>query len=131
MSRPCKFCLAAYPILFEDGDVTSCEWEHRDDPRVYALATEMARAMSGTGDDEHTGWFLADADGVVDQFPEPPARWRVSRLPSGKRDGEDGIECRLRINGTTFVALEGGKDSRGSILPLATFRQQEREASRG
>ena len=46
MARPCKYCLAAYPILFEDGDVTACEWEHRDDPRVYALAAAMARSSS-------------------------------------------------------------------------------------
>lgn len=134
--RPCRYCVAAWagysksdpPIVPEPRD---CEWEHRDDPRVYALAREMARAVAGNRDDEHTGWFLADADQVVDHFAEPPARWRVSRLPSGKRDAEDEIECRLRINGISYVALEGGKDSRGDLHPLAEFRRHQREANRG
>jgi hypothetical protein len=132
--RPCRYCIAAWagysksdpPIRPEPRD---CEWEHRDDPRVYALATEMARAVAGNRDDEHAGWFLADADQIVDDFDPTPDRWRVRRLPAQKRDGEDEIEIRLRINGVTYVGLEGGKDTRGPVLPLATFRQERKEAN--
>lgn len=90
----------------------------------------MAKAFQGTRTptEEQIGWFLADANDVVDRFDPPPDRWRVRKLPESAADHERGIEVRLRINGVTFVALEGGKECRGSIMPLATFRQHLREA---
>lgn len=102
---------------------------HRDDPRVYDLARAMAEVMQGRGpSDEQIAWFLGDADDVVDDFVPPPDRWRVRRLPASENDGCDGIEVRLRIHDVTYVALEGGKDSRGSVLRLSAFREQMRGA---
>jgi hypothetical protein len=40
------------------------------------------------------------------------------------RDGEDGIEVRLSISGVTYVALEGSKDCRGSVVKLSEFRNR-------
>jgi hypothetical protein len=34
----------------------------------------------------------------------------------------------MRINEVTYVLLEGGKDCRGDVLPLATFREMLRAA---
>lgn len=103
-----------------------CEMEHRDDPRVYALATALAKACQGrNATDEQIGWFLSDADEVVDDFDPPPDRWRVRRLPETQ---EEEIDVRLRINDVTYVGLEGGKDTRGSFVRLSTYRQWIREA---
>ncbi len=121
--RPCRFCLAAYPILFEDGDVTACEWEHRDDPRVYALAAAMARIFQPRPNtDEQIAWFLQDADAVVDDFDTPPAKWRLRKLP----DGGDEFIGRFRINGVTYV-LRDGKDYVPPVR-LSTLREWQREA---
>lgn len=139
-TRPCRFCVAnwtgmsrripagpaAEPILPTAQD---CADTHRDDPRVYALAEAFAKAMQGRGPtDEQIAWFLEDADDVVDTFDPAPDRWRVRKLPANRRDGEQGIEARLRINDVTYVALEGGKDCRGSVVRLSTFRSWEEAA---
>ena len=101
--------------------------DHRDDPRVYGLAIAMARVGQGRNPtDEQVGWFLGDADDVVDDFDPPPERWRVRKLPDSD---EDGIDARLRINDVTYVCLEGGKDCRGGVLRLATYRAQLAEAN--
>ncbi|TBL44264.1 hypothetical protein EYA84_02140 [Verrucosispora sp. SN26_14.1] len=132
-SRPCRYCVAnwteittrhkipgADPILPSAED---CEFDHRDDPRVYDLATAMARVMQDRNpSDAQIAYFLGDADDVVDDFDPTPDRWRVRKLPESARDHEQGIEARLRINDVTYVALEGGKDSRGSVVKLTEFR---------
>ena len=132
-SRPCRYCVAnwtamtnrhpipgAGPILPTAED---CKFEHRDDPRVYALAEAMAKVMQDRNpSDAQISYFLGDADDVVDDFDPTPERWRVRKLPESANDGEQGIEIRLRINDVTYVALAGGKDSRGSVVKLATFR---------
>jgi hypothetical protein len=124
MSRPCKFCLAAYPILFEDGDVSSCEFEHRDDPRVYALATAMARIFQPRPNtDEQIGWFLQDADAVADDFDPPPERWRLRKLP----DGNFEFDARFRVNDVTYV-LQSGEEKMTPVR-LATLRAWQREAN--
>ena len=126
MSRPCKFCLAAYPILFEDGDVTACEWEHRDDPRVYALAAAMARIFQPRPNtDEQVAWFLQDADAVVDDFDPAPEKWRIRKLPLG---GSGEFVMRFRINDVTYVIQDGW----GHIAPvrLSVLRAWQREANR-
>jgi len=126
MTRPCKFCLAAYPILFEDGDVTACEWEHRDDPRVYALAAAMARIFQPRPNtDEQVGWFLQDADAVVDDFDPPPEKWRIRKLPDGKNDD---FIMRFRINDVTYVCRDG--EDYVPPVRLATLRSWQREADR-
>ncbi len=126
-SRPCRFCLAAYPILFEDGDVTACEWEHRDDPRVYELAAAMARIFQPRPNtDEQVAWFLQDADAVADDFDPPPEKWKLRKLPDG---GSDEFAVRFRINGVTYVIPEGGKEKANPVR-LSTLRTWQREANR-
>lgn len=125
MTRPCKFCLAAYPILFEDGDVTACEWEHRDEQRVYDLATAMARIFQPRPNtDEQVGWFLQDADAVVDDFDPVPTKWRVRKLP----DDYGEFDARFRINDVTYVLQAGGKEKTVPVR-LSTLRSWQREAN--
>jgi hypothetical protein len=120
MSRPCKYCLAAYPVLFENGDVPSCESGHRDEQRVYALAAAMARIFQPRPNtDEQVGWFLQDADAVVDDFDPPPAKWKLRKLPDGK------FEARFRINGVTYVTPCGGTEKTTPVR-LATLRSWQR-----
>lgn len=138
-ARPCRYCIANWtgmsnrvpggsdlpPILPTPED---CETTHRDDPRVYALAEAMAKVMQNRKpSDEQIGWFLEDADDVVDDFEPAPEKWRVRKLPTSDNDYDQGIEVRLRINDITYVGLEGGKDSRGSVVKLSTFRSWDRE----
>lgn len=126
-ARPCRYCIADWaPVEVSAED---CEWRHRDDPRVYGLAQALASTLQDRNpSDRQIAWFLADADGVVNHFEPPPARWRVRRLPENANDQYDGIEVRLRINDVTYVALEGGKDCPGDMLSLAEFRRQQKEA---
>ena len=126
MSRPCKFCLAAYPILFEDGDVSSCEFEHRDDPRIYALAAAMARVFQPRPNtDEQIAWFLQDADAVVDDFDPVPAKWRIRKLPDGESDE---FVMRFRINDVTYVCRDG--EDYVPPVRLSLLREWQREADR-
>jgi len=123
-ARPCRYCLAAYPTLFEDGDVTACEYEHRDDPRVYALAAAMARIFQPRPNtDEQIAWFLQDADAVVDDFDPPPAKWRLRNLPNDFSE----FDMRFRINDVTYVVQHSDK---GEATPvrLSTYRSWQREA---
>jgi hypothetical protein len=125
VSRPCRYCLAAYPILFEDGDTTSCEFEHRDEQRVYDLAAAMARVFQQRQPtDEQVGWFLLDADAVVDDFEPAPERWRIRKLPDGKNDD---FVMRFRINDVTYVIRDGNKEHVPPVR-LSTLREWQREA---
>ena len=134
MSVPCRYCVANWasatgrlggtPIV---PTVEDCALEHRDEHRVYTLAHAFARVLQARQpSDEQVSWFLPDANDVVDDFTPTPERWRVRRLPPSSSDAEQGIEVRLRINDVTYVVLEGGKDSRGEVLPLARFRAWDR-----
>ena len=125
MTRPCRFCLAAYPILFEDGETTDCEFTHRDDQRVYDLAAALARVFQQrVPTDEQVAWFLDDADAVVDDFSPAPAKWRVRRLPETRYDEFD---ARLRINDVTYVIPAACKEKTTPVR-LATYRGWQREA---
>ena len=125
MARPCKYCLAAYPILFEDGDTTACEWEHRDEQRVYDLAAAMARIFQPRPNtDEQVAWFLQDADAVVDDFDPQPEKWRIRKLPDGKNDD---FVLRFRLNDVTYVIQDGGKEKTTPVR-LSTLRGWQREA---
>lgn len=136
-TRPCRYCIANWAgvttrnggtvILPEPAD---CEMTHRDDPRVYDLAAAYARAIHETDPtDEQISWFLGDADDVIDDFNPAPGRWTVQRLPSGDEDGFRGIDARMQINGEPYVALEGGKDSRGQVVRLSVFEGWHRHLS--
>ena len=120
--RPCRFCLAAYPAVAHE----TCQFEHRDDPRIYALAAALAAMFqsgfqSGSVTDEKIGWFLADADAIVDDFDPAPERWEVGQLPC---DPE--FVMRFTVNGETYIVQDG----EGHVTPvrLSTFRQRQREA---
>ena len=125
MARPCRFCLAAYPILFENGETDSCEFEHRDDPRVYALARKLATVyQQPRPTDEQVAWFLADADAVIDHFDPPPGKWKIRTLPLGKSCE---FVMRFRLNGVTYVVQDGDKEACHPVR-LADLRQWQREA---
>lgn len=127
MSRPCQYCIADWAPS-EIGN-EECEWRHRDDPRVYALARALAVVFQQRNPtDQQIAWFLSNADQVVDDFDPPPAVWRARRLRPCVNDQYDGIEVRLRINGVTYVGLEGGKDDDGPLMKLAEFRRSQRPA---
>lgn len=129
LGRPCKYCLAAYPILFENGETDTCEFTHRDDQRVYDLARKFAKVFQQQRPtDEQVGWFLDDADAVVDDFDPAPEKWLVRRLPDLK-SGE--FDVRMRINGVTYVCPPGGKDCKAMPVRLSVYRQQRREADAG
>jgi len=120
MARPCQYCLAAYPTVADEV----CEDTHRDEQRVYGLATAMAAVFQHRPpSDEQVGWFVDDADAVVDDFDPPPAKWRVRRLPYG--NGE--FDVRMRINDVTYVCQPGDK-SKELPVRLSTLRQWQREA---
>jgi len=129
VSRPCHFCIAAwkgygggYKILPNAGD---CEATHRDDPRVYTLAAAMAAVFQHRPPtDEQTGWFLDDADAVIDDFDPVPAKWRVRKLPDS---GE--FEFRFRVNDVTYVVQAGGHKEKVLPVRLATLRSWQREAN--
>lgn len=138
--RPCPYCVAdawayaeqagcAYEVVAPKPD--DCEFRHRDDQRVYDLARALAAAVcvERHPTDAQIAWSLEDADEVVDDFDPAPSRWSVRRLRPGANDEIRGIEIRLRINGVSYVGLEGGKDERGALLPLAEFRAGERRVS--
>lgn len=129
-NRPCQYCVANWagatgkhggPVLVPEPH--DCEFTHRDDPRIYRLARAMASVMQQRNPTlEQISWFLEDADDVVDDFDPEPEKWRVRKLPPSAGDYDQGIEIRLRINDVTYVGLQGGKDSRGSVVKLTTFR---------
>jgi hypothetical protein len=120
MNRPCRYCLAAYPILAGE----ECEYTHRDEQRVYDLATAMAAVFqTRPPSDEQIGWFLDDADAVVDDFDPTPDKWRIRNLPNDFRE----FDCRFRINNVTYVVQPGDK-SKPLPVRLSTYRGWQREA---
>lgn len=127
MSRPCRYCLAAYPILFEGGSTTDCEWTHRDDPRVYGLAAKLASVFQQRSPtDEQIAWFLADADAVVDDFEPAPEKWRVRNLPLNRYDEFD---MKFRLNDVTYVIQSGGHKEVMHPVRLSVLRGWQREAN--
>jgi hypothetical protein len=138
--RPCQYCVAVWASMARPDlghkpirpDPQDCEWEHRDDPRVYDLARAMAKVFQDRRpSDAQIGYFLANANEIVDDFDPAPETWRVRRVRGAKEDQYDGIEVRMRINDVTYVGLEGGKGDRGALLRLSEFRAQQREANAG
>jgi len=120
--RPCRFCLAAYPAVAHE----TCEWEHRDEQRVYDLAAVLAGAFQPEPlTDEQVCWFLADADAIVDDFAPAPERWQVEQVPTDV--GE--FIMRFRINDVTYVIEESGEGAKALPVRLSTLRQRQREAN--
>ena len=119
-SRPCRYCLAAYPVL--EGEL--CEDIHRDEQRVYDLATAMAAVFQQRPPtDEQVGWFLDAADAVVDDFDPTLNTWRVRKLPNDFRE----FDCRFRINDVTYVIQPADK-SEALPVRLSTYRSWLRES---
>jgi len=120
VSRPCRYCLAAYPTVADEV----CEYTHRDEQRVYDLATAMASVFQHRPPtDEQVGWFVDDADAVVDDFDPVPAKWRVRKLPNDFSE----FDVRMRINDVTYVCQPGDK-SKELPVRLSTYRSWLREA---
>lgn len=119
MPRPCRYCISAYPTVADEV----CGVTHRDEQRVYDLAAAMARIFQPhPTTDERIGWFLQDADAVVDDFDPAPTTWRLRKLP----DDFSEFVARFRINGQTYVLRDGD----GYVAPvrLSLLRQWQREA---
>lgn len=118
---PCQFCVAAYPEIADE----ICEWEHRDEQRVYDLALAMARVFQARQPtDEQVQWFLSDADAVVDDFDPAPEKWRVRKLPNSDRE----FVARFRVNDVTYVLQDGCKEKTEPVR-LSTLRSWQREAN--
>lgn len=100
MSDQCRYMQAAYPEL--DAEDT-CE-THRHEERVYELARAIAAAIHECEPtDEQVGWFLNDADAVVDDFTPTPQAWEV--VNHGWPE-EYGLNHAMRINGVEYVIQE-------------------------
>jgi hypothetical protein len=100
--RPCRFCIAYHG---EYADAEMCEMAHRLDNDVCDLARALARVFQGNPapPDEQIGWFLEDAEAIIDDFQPRPERWRVRKLP----DSDDEFVARFRINDVTYVIQNG------------------------
>jgi hypothetical protein len=119
MGRPCRYCVAAYPEIADE----ICEMEHRDEQRVYDLATAMARIFQPRPTtDERVQWFLNDADAVADDFDPATEKWRIRKLPG---DSSEFI-MRFRVNDVTYVLQDG--DEKNTPVRLATLRSWQRDA---
>jgi hypothetical protein len=84
--------------------------------------------------DAQVSYFLGDADDVVDDFDPPPVEWMVENLPDlldECGDPEPGVDAHLLVNGREYVALEGGKDCRGNVVAVGTWRSWFEEENRG
>jgi hypothetical protein len=120
MARPCRYCTAAYHLDAED-----CALQHRDEQRVYDLAVAMARVFQQRQPtDEQVGWFVDDAEAVVDDFGPAPEKWRVRRLPDDFRE----FDCRFRINDVTYV-IQPAEFDKAYPVRLSTYREWMREAN--
>jgi hypothetical protein len=127
-ARPCRFCVAAWTVPTAKGTTRppilptaqECEWEHRDDPRVYDLALAMAKMFQHRKpSDAQIGYFLADADAVIDDFDPPPDEWTVAKRRTGGQPGE--FDARMSINGVVYVLQQGDKESAHPVS-LKTYR---------
>lgn len=92
---------------------------------VAPLAIAMAKVFQDKHPaDEQVGWFMEDADGVIDDFDPRPERWRIRKLPDTSHE----FVARFRINDVTYVIEDG--DGHIPCVRLSTLRQQQREADR-
>lgn len=121
-ARPCRFCVANHG---EHADAEMCEFAHRDEPAVYELGRRLACLFQGEKNptDEHVGWFLEDANAIVEDFGERPERWRVRKLPDD--DGGEFVAC-FRVNDITYII----QNAEGHNLPerLAQYRSARASA---
>ena len=121
MGRPCRYCVAAYPSC---ADEICGDHIHRDEQRIYDLAIAMARVFQQRQPtDEQVGWFVDDANAVVDDFDPVPEKWRVRKLPDDFRE----FDCRFRINDVTYV-LQPAEFEKAYPVRLSTYRSWLREA---
>lgn len=113
MSDQCRYMAAAYPTLDAAG---TCDW-HRHEPRVFDLARAFAAAVHETADptDEQVGWFVDDADAVVDDFDPVPESWVTTAF---KVTDEAGLDFTTTINGRAYVVQDNG-GSGEEVHPVA------------
>jgi hypothetical protein len=116
--RPCRYCLAAYPAVADE----TCQFEHRDDQRIYDLAAALAAVFQPEPlTDEKTCWFLGDADAIVDDFGPDTGQWQIGQMP----DDPEFAMC-FEVNGETYIVQDG--DDHVTPVRLSTFRQWQQEA---
>lgn len=118
--RPCRYCRAAY-----GDDAELCEFAHGHSvEEVGTLAAAMARIFQQRNPtDEQIGWFMDDAEAVIEDFDPVPDKWRLRKLPMSV---DDEFIVRFRVNDVTYV-IENGE---GHIPPvrLTTLRTWRKEA---
>ena len=99
-SEQCKYMAAAYPTLTAEE---SCG-NHRHIPEVFALASAMAAVFQSEVTDEKVGWFLEDADAVVDDFDQAPGNWTVTEPEISARHG---VTQEFKVNDQVYVLPDG------------------------
>ena len=106
--QQCRYLAAAYPTL----DAEDTCWSHRHEPRVFALAEAMAHVMQTDVTDEKIGWFVDDANAIVDDFNPTPDAWEVteSQPPAWDEDLDEptlpGISHTFTVNGRRYVVQD-------------------------
>lgn len=92
----CRYMAAAYPGLSAEE---SCS-NHRHEPRVFALAEALAKVCQPDVTDEKVGWFVDDADAIVDDFDPTPSEWKLTGPELSDRIG---VTQELAINDRAYV----------------------------
>ena len=113
MSEQCRYMAAAYPGSTADETCHS----HRHEARTFDLARAFAAGVHETPDptDEQVGWFLDDADAVVDDFDPVPESWVTTAF---EYTGEAGLDLTLTINGRPYV-VQDNMGSGEACTPVA------------
>lgn len=121
-TEQCQYMAAAYPTL--NGDDTCSE--HRHEARVFELARALASEFQKPDPtDEQIGWFLDDADAVVDDFDPAPDVWEIAGLRSMPEE-LPGITNLLRINDVEYV-IQDSEWEPAHPVSLATYRSWQEE----
>ena len=99
--RDCRWCFAAYPILADE------ECPHLNDPRIGDLARAFAVVCQNPDpSDEQIGWFVEDADAVIDDFPAETTSWTVTGPVPPSEDESFALDFTLTINGEAYVVQQ-------------------------
>ena len=109
MSEQCRYHAAAYPEL--DARDT-CD-DHRDDPRLYDLARAFAVACGHHPEpsDDVIGWFIEDAEAVIDDFSPEMTAWVVTTPTPPSEEESFQLDFTLTINGEAYVIQQSEWES--------------------
>ena len=119
MTAQCQYMAAAYPTLSAEE---SCSG-HRHEPRVFALAEALANVCQSDVTDEKVGWFVDDAEAVIDDFDPAPSEWSVTEPELSDRIG---VEQEFRINDQPYV-LPASEWEPSPPVSLATWLKWHEE----